>query len=99
MEHFHIFNRQKAKHSPFYLLLLVITLNVCTASATNEDGHRLWLRYDDKNQADVRYKGKTSQTIAIAVNELKKGWNGTSVILSLSGKDKIGSFRISSNKN
>ena len=67
-----------------YFSLLALCFMVLSSYA--EDGSRLWLRYSPCNQAEVAAP-KSSPTIDIAVDELRKYWNGKKVSLQLL-KDK-----------
>ncbi len=67
-----------------YFSLLALCFMVLNSYA--EDGSRLWLRYTPCNQAEV-VAPKSSPTIDIAVDELRKYWNGKKVSLQLL-KDK-----------
>ena len=62
------------------LLSLFVTSLALTASA--EDGHQLWLRYQPVNKAQVTTE-KQSPTIQIAKQELETYYNGASVTLKL----------------
>ena len=66
-----------------FTLLTFCLLSLCLHA---EDGSRLWLRYSTVNKTEV-IAPKSSPTIDIAVDELKKYWNGQKVNLQLL-KDK-----------
>ena len=65
------------------ILSLFVACLALTASA--EDGHQLWLRYQPVNKAQVT-TDKLSPTIQIAKQELETYYNGASVTLKLDAK-------------
>jgi len=62
------------------IVYIMFFLWLLPAALFAEDGSRLWLRYDDNCNAQVTANRK-SQTIDIAVNELKNHWKGVPVSL------------------
>ena len=79
----------------FFLLATVLF----SIAASAEDGHDLWLRYQQVNKAKVT-ANKQSPTIDIAIGELKRYWQGTKVQLSVSPDGaKDGAFSIKGNQN
>ena len=67
------------------ILLLIAFALCCTTNA--EDGHNLWLRYETLNKAHV-IAPKGGKTIQIAIDELKKYWNGKDLKLVIDKKLK-----------
>ena len=67
------------------ILLLIAFAICCTTNA--EDGHNLWLRYETLNKAHV-IAPKGGKTIQIAIDELKKYWNGKDLKLVIDKKLK-----------
>ncbi len=63
------------------LLLTILTI-VSVTWAQAEDGHRLWLRYENSNTAQVESPAG-SPTITIAKEELQKYYQGSHVMLRL----------------
>lgn len=60
-------------------ILLFIFFAICS-TITAEDGHNLWLRYETLNKAHV-IAPKGGKTMLIAIDELKKYWNGKDIKL------------------
>ena len=67
-------------------ILLFIFFAVCFTSNA-EDGHNLWLRYETLNKAHV-IAPEGGKTIGIAIDELKKFWNGKDIKLVIDKKLK-----------
>ena len=79
-------------------LFLLATMLFCIA-ASAEDGHDLWLRYNEVNKAKVT-ANKQSATIDIAISELKHYWQGAKVQLVVSENGaKDGAFSIKGTQN
>ena len=76
-------------------LILSLFITAFTLTASAEDGHQLWLRYQPVNKAKVTTE-KASPTIQIAKQELETYYNGDDVTLRLDASmpDDDG-FRIS----
>lgn len=55
--------------------LLLLAILTCTFFAKAEDGHELWLRHQSTATINVQSSRK-SAVLAIAIDELKKGWLG-----------------------
>ena len=62
--------------------LALLTMGLLALSLYAENGSRLWLRYTLLNQAEV-IAPKSSPTIDIAVDELRKYYSGKKVTLQL----------------
>ncbi len=84
------------------IIIQLIVFTLATISVFAEDGHNLWLRNTSPNPVNVVCT-KSSPTLALAIQELQKGWmgeTGASVSLLVLKADKdirIDGFRITKN--
>jgi len=81
-----------------FFISVLISMTICLHA---EDGHKLWLRNKNNGSVNVICK-RISATIAIAKEELEKGWQGkdkTLVELTIIKDKKIidDGFKLSSN--
>ena len=63
-----------------FIISFVLCATMMAVTASAEDGHLLWLRYQPANQAQVT-TGKMSPTIELAKQELETYWQGGPVVL------------------
>lgn len=85
------------KHKIIYFILFSLLLGFLPLmQATAEDGHRLWLRAETISKASVKYNGRQSVTISIAISELRSAWKGQQVILVKQRAIAPDGFRITS---
>lgn len=62
-------------------LILIVLLFWCSGMMLADNGHGLWLKSVNGQNAEIKVKSEMSVTLEVAAQELRDAWNGGTVVL------------------